>query len=62
MKVGRIKDPLYKDSYFGIIPPTFIPPFEAPELYRFKLYFTGLGLRFGVLRIAFYYWRWGNRV
>ena len=32
MKVGRIKDPLYKDSYFGITPPTFIPPFEAPEL------------------------------
>ena len=31
MKVGRIKDPLYKDSYFGITPPTFIPPFEAPE-------------------------------
>ena len=31
MKVRRIKDPLYKDSYFGIIPPTFIPPFEAPE-------------------------------
>ena len=29
-KVGRIKDPLYKDSYFGITPPTFIPPFEAP--------------------------------
>ena len=33
MKVGRIKDPLYKDSYFGITPPTFIPPFEAPELW-----------------------------
>ena len=32
MKVGRIKDPLYKDSYFGITPPTFIPPFEAPEI------------------------------
>ena len=31
MKVGRIKDPLYKDSYFGITPPTFIPPFEAPD-------------------------------
>ena len=31
MKVGRIKDPLHKDSYFGITPPTFIPPFEAPE-------------------------------
>ena len=33
MKVGRIKDPLYKDSYFGITPPTFIPPFEAPDLF-----------------------------
>ena len=31
MKVGRIKDPLDKASYFGITPPTFIPPFEAPE-------------------------------
>ena len=31
MKVGRIKDPLYKDSDFGITPPTFIPPFEAPD-------------------------------
>ena len=31
MKVGRIKDPLYKDSYFGTTPPTFIPPFEAPD-------------------------------
>ena len=31
MKVGRIKDPIYKDSYFGITPPTFIPPFEAPD-------------------------------
>ena len=30
MKVGRIKNPLYKDSYFGITPPTFIPPIEAP--------------------------------
>ena len=30
MKVGRIKDPLYKDSYFRITPPTFIPPLEAP--------------------------------
>ena len=34
MKVGRIKDPLYKDSYFGITPPTFIPPLEAPEELR----------------------------
>ena len=32
MKVGRIKDPLYKDSYFGITPPAFIPPFEAPDM------------------------------
>ena len=32
MKVGRIKDPLYKDTYFGITPPTFIPPFEALDL------------------------------
>ena len=32
MKVGRIKDPLYKGSYFGITPPpTFIPPCEAPD-------------------------------
>ena len=28
MKVGRIKDPLDKASYFGITPPTFIPPCE----------------------------------
>ena len=28
-KVGRMKDPLYKDSYLGINPPTFILPFEA---------------------------------
>ena len=26
-----MKDPLYKDSYLGITPPTFILPFEAPE-------------------------------
>ena len=32
MKVGRIKDPFYKDSYFGITPATFIPPFEVPEI------------------------------
>ena len=31
MKAGRISDPLSKDSYFGINPPTLIPPFEAPE-------------------------------
>ena len=31
MKVGRIKDPLYKDFYLGITPPTFILPFEAPD-------------------------------
>ena len=37
MKVGRIKDPLYKDSYFGITPPTFIPAFQAPEtLHKFN--------------------------
>ena len=30
-KVGRMKDPLHKDSYSGITPPTFILPFEAPE-------------------------------
>ena len=30
-KVGRMKDPLYKDSYLGITPPTFILPFEGPE-------------------------------
>ena len=28
MKVGRVKDPLYKDSYLGITPPTFTPPLE----------------------------------
>ena len=26
MKVGRVKDPLYKDSYLGITPP--LEPFE----------------------------------
>ena len=26
-----MKDPLYKDSYLGITPPTFILPFEAPD-------------------------------
>ena len=31
MKVGGIKDPLHRDSYFGITTPTFIPPVEAPE-------------------------------
>ena len=30
-KVGRMKDPLYKDSYLGIAPPTFILPVEAPD-------------------------------
>ena len=30
-KVGRMKDPLYKDSYLGINPPSFILPFEAPD-------------------------------
>ena len=28
IKVGRVKDPLDKDSYLGIIPPTFTPPLE----------------------------------
>ena len=29
MKVGGMKDPLYKDSHIiGITPPTFIPPLE----------------------------------
>ena len=28
MKVGRVNDPLYKDSYLGITPPTFTPPLE----------------------------------
>ena len=28
MKVGRVKDPLYEDSYVGITPPTFTPPLE----------------------------------
>ena len=31
-KVGRMKDPLYMDSYLGITPPTFILPFEAPDI------------------------------
>ena len=31
MKVGRVKDPLYKDSYLGITPPTFTPPLEPFE-------------------------------
>ena len=32
MKVGRVKDPLYKDSYLGISHlPTSIPPFEASD-------------------------------
>ena len=30
-KVGRMKDPLYKDSYLGTNPPAFILPFEAPD-------------------------------
>ena len=47
MKVGRIKDPLYKDSYFGITPPTFIPPFEAaePPFRRSEASKQGLGFR-----------------
>ena len=28
-----MKDPLYKDSYLGITPPTVILPFEAPDDY-----------------------------
>ena len=40
-KVGRMKDPLYKDSYLGITPPTFILPFEASE----ALGFRSLGFR-----------------
>ena len=40
-KVGRMKDPLYKDSYLGITPPTFILPFEAPEGLAFKVYDHG---------------------
>ena len=38
--VGRIKDPLDKASYFGITPPTFIPPSEA---LRFEIYNRGSG-------------------
>ena len=30
-RVGRMKDPLYKDSYLRITPPTFILAFEAPD-------------------------------
>ena len=26
-----MKDPIYKDSYLGIAPPTLILAFEAPE-------------------------------
>ena len=32
MKVGRVKDPLYKDSYLGITPPTFTPPLEPFDI------------------------------
>ena len=38
MKVGRVKDPLYKDSYLGITPPTFTPPLEPFERGFFKLF------------------------
>ena len=44
MKVGRVKDPLYKDSYLGITPPTFTPPLEP---------FEGLGLLFMCSSTAF---------
>ena len=37
MKVGRMKDPFYEDSYLGITPPTFIPPFEAPDIFKLEL-------------------------
>ena len=36
-KVGRMKDPLYKDSYLGITPPTFILPVEAPDTLTLNL-------------------------
>ena len=49
MKVGRIKDPLYKDLYSGITPPTFIPPSEAPE-------FGG----FGAVLVCFRFFFWGG--
>ena len=45
-KVGRMKDPLYKDFYLGITPPTFILPFEAPESLRHSHVF-GSGVRPG---------------
>ena len=43
-KVGRIKDPLYQDSYLGITPPTFIPPFEAPDSSHASSPWTRLGV------------------
>ena len=47
MKVGRMKDPVDKDSYLGITPPTFILPSEAPEFgglatYKYRLAFQRL--------------------
>ena len=54
MKVGGIKDPLYKDSYFRIAPPTFIPPLEPFEFV--KLLHSNIGalrIRIGFL-VAYY--------
>ena len=31
MKVGRSKDPVYQDPYFGIVPPSSMPPLEPLE-------------------------------
>ena len=32
--LGRMKDPLYKEIYFGITPPAFIPPLEPCDTSR----------------------------
>ena len=48
--VGWMKDPLYKGSYFGKIPPTFIPAFEASEGACLVLVVWGVG-GFGGLRL-----------
>ena len=45
MKVGRVKDPLYKDSYLGIIPPTFTPPLEPFEFRALCFRADGLWFR-----------------
>ena len=37
MKAGRVKDPLYKDSYLGITQTTFTPPLEPFESPWFPL-------------------------